>query len=467
MKKLFILLFLTSFLFSSFAIADRVIFDHEFDCPADTYHPNSTNITFRYRGGLCSGSGEIWLDDPAYFHMNNPNLALDLNYNYSIWINATYENVGAKWFISFFNKSPSYSSVGTNFYFRPNGTNLELNVPDGSSYDTGLPLSSKTFQRFNYTINRNTRQVTLNLNGTDLTTLDYYGTGVHSGNEPYNFTIGSSFYENWGSIMNVSRIVITNLSAPPEAPPVDSTPPSLTTSSINNSNPLLNDYVEISQSATDDTDLNEGYLATNLTGTLVNESAVSLTGLSDNASKIIQITTGVMSYLWTIVDTAGNSIQSVLSTVTSYECVYSCTDYSLCEPSDTGGTLPCITVNETAECVFGGSLSTYDSTCDYCSPTETQVLGNCVANNRSITYTLDNNATCCQVTNESTDCTTTANTFAFCGYNDTYQVEDLDDITVDIVGTYLVEIVVLTSIIAIAGIAIWLGYKYPDIINIK
>jgi hypothetical protein len=102
-----------------------------------------------------------------------------------------------------------------------------------------------------------------------------------------------------------------------EAPPAgDTTPPTVTSTSINNTYPLLGDIIQFSASCTDETSMASMYFANNLTGTMTNVSSITgLTALSNNYSANITDTAGAFSDIagqFTCVDNSSNSVQSSL-----------------------------------------------------------------------------------------------------------------------------------------------------------
>lgn len=104
---------------------------------------------------------------------------------------------------------------------------------------------------------------------------------------------------------------------------VDFTPdllnPNFNTASINNSAPKLNDVTGLSQEVADNSGLNSYMFTHNQSGTFINESAVSISGISANATfdLTITLTRGeVIGYQWWVDDLAGNSNTTAIASFT-------------------------------------------------------------------------------------------------------------------------------------------------------
>ncbi len=97
----------------------------------------------------------------------------------------------------------------------------------------------------------------------------------------------------------------------------DTTIPSFQEDSINNSLPRLNEDVLVSQVLSDNIALSEARVSHNQSGTFVNQSLQTLSGISFNASDTITVTASkntVVGYQWWGNDTSGNSNTSIVRT---------------------------------------------------------------------------------------------------------------------------------------------------------
>ncbi len=99
----------------------------------------------------------------------------------------------------------------------------------------------------------------------------------------------------------------------------DTQPPVFNQSSINNSNPRINEVVALSQVVSDETALNQVRLFHNQTGTFVNQTPQTISGTSFNATFNLTITlsrANVIGFGWHVSDTAGNVN---ISDITTFE----------------------------------------------------------------------------------------------------------------------------------------------------
>lgn len=144
---------------------------------------------------------------------------------------------------------------------------------------------------------------------------------------------------------------------------------------------------------------------------------------------------------------------------------WTCTAFDTCQPDVGGGVVDCIAVSGSFGCEdeeYDGDYSEFQSSCNYCTAETVAVPSpNCIDFNQTIDYALTNNATCCQVTGNSTDCETPASTSQSCSYISQYSTSDLPLAVIDGVGTAGVEIVeelpvvvlvtVITAIVSMIG----------------
>lgn len=102
--------------------------------------------------------------------------------------------------------------------------------------------------------------------------------------------------------------------------PFDTVLPTFGVQSINNSNPIINEVIRLSQIVNDETQLNSYNIAHNQTGTFVNQTPVDISGTTFNASVDLTITlpkNNVIGFQWTVNDSTGNSAISGISTFTT------------------------------------------------------------------------------------------------------------------------------------------------------
>ncbi len=98
----------------------------------------------------------------------------------------------------------------------------------------------------------------------------------------------------------------------------DTIPPFFNETSRNNSQPRINERVNVSIFAHDETELSSVSLAHNQSGTLTNITSTSASGTDDNVSFEFDITLGrgnIIGYQFTVIDTAGNTNQTGLFTL--------------------------------------------------------------------------------------------------------------------------------------------------------
>jgi hypothetical protein len=164
----------------------------------------------------------------------------------------------------------------------------------------------------------------------------------------------------------------------------------------------------------------------------------------------------VLSIMIFLEDLANNSATAYYQ-VTTNSCTYSCTSFDDCEPDISGGIKDCLAVNETVVCNYTGDYSEYQGSCNYCTKTETTVLGECISDSQTVTYVLTNNETCCGLTGNTDDCTVTNATTQNCGYLQSYGAADAPETILDIiigVGVFLVGMVTVIGLVLLGSWAL-------------
>lgn len=276
---LFIILFGVVVLLAQSVSASKVIIDEHFNWDAGT--PDNANWTFETGDITASGTGELYALGSVGFWLNQTRLELD--YNYSIYMNISVKEGDNVYSLTFMNKSDNTTSDHVSIYLKVRlASNLEFqqltNQDVSSSVDNYAGYSH--FNGINISINRTDRKAYVAVNGTNVGNFNYYGTGIASGNEPY-FIIFSGRYIpiNNGMDINISRLEIRNLSAPS----VNTTPPQINMS-LNDTSLTANDGVNVTANVSDSSGLSFCMFIINQTGK--NEFFnKTITGTNDQCSQ--------------------------------------------------------------------------------------------------------------------------------------------------------------------------------------
>lgn len=139
-------------------------------------------------------------------------------------------------------------------------------------------------------------------------------------------------------------------------------------------------------------------------------------------------------------------------------CSYGCSAYSYCQPDISGGVNDCIQANETEFCIYLGNYSEFSQTqCNYCDSEDVVSRGECINDSYRVnTYSLTNNATCCAVTGNNTDCEATPTYNSSCGYAQSYGNVDVPEPFIDSAVGIGAELVGLAVFIALLLIVLWI-----------
>lgn len=138
-----------------------------------------------------------------------------------------------------------------------------------------------------------------------------------------NFTLRAWYLGDLFNTLNDYDVTFRNITlfrgSEPTTLQVDNQNPNFGNTSINNSAPRLNEVVALSQIVLDETDLSTFRFASNITGTLVNSSPVTISGLEFNATfnlTVNQVRDTVVGFQWHITDANLNTNQTAISTFT-------------------------------------------------------------------------------------------------------------------------------------------------------
>ncbi len=154
-------------------------------------------------------------------------------------------------------------------------------------------------------------------------TVDAFVNGIFIGST--NFMLGSEVSNSSWVLFNlddngeiiVDWIAHYNTTETGVAVPPDTTNPTFGSDSINNSNPKINEVVALSQVVQDETELSSFRFSHNISGSFVNQSPVSISGTSQNATFNLTVTLpqgNVIGYQWHTADSSGNiNITSIAS----------------------------------------------------------------------------------------------------------------------------------------------------------
>jgi len=143
---------------------------------------------------------------------------------------------------------------------------------------------------------------------------------------------------------------------------------------------------------------------------------------------------------------------------------WTCLTYDSCQPDVTGGYQDCIVADglpqpQCDDSEYAGDYSEFRQFCDYCEPEEEEANGECDIFQKlmPVTSYLTNNATCCAVTLNNTDCEVTPPYNIACGYQSSYNVSDMPKIVFDIMGvggaTFVqnIPLIILALVVLVFG----------------
>jgi len=130
-------------------------------------------------------------------------------------------------------------------------------------------------------------------------------------------------FEGGGALRNVSQLRIYNGTVAPTAPPPpsDTTAPVIQSTAINNTTPKVNEVVQVSVNASDETAIYNVMVAHNLTGTFVNQTPSKADSGATSMNHSINLTNtlvrgNVVGFIFTANDTSANTKQSAIITYT-------------------------------------------------------------------------------------------------------------------------------------------------------
>ena len=222
---------------------------------------------------------------------------------------------------------------------------IQMLIGTGSSWNIGLQCGSNIVSAdtlYNYVQRWNGTHYTAWLNGVlDGTIVSSTTVGALDGWELGTFDLGASEWLDgnidefavWDEALSKADIVelaTGKFASGCEFAVVDTTPPTIATTSQNNTAPRINDVLQIGNKCTDETAISSMWYANNITGELLNKSSV-FTDETTTLNYTVNITNtlirnNVVESVFTCNDTGGNSVQS--SSVT-----YSVEDTPLPQPT--------------------------------------------------------------------------------------------------------------------------------------
>ncbi len=197
----------------------------------------------------------------------------------------------------FFSNS-SWDELNITYNNNPCGNAFVINgssCNSTSSSNQSIPNAPNV--RYFWNITSSVRQELQKLNDNVTTILQYRGLSGSFGVD-LRFATKEEATINQRPILNISFVVV-----------IDETNPQFAAASINNSNPKINEVVALSQVVTDETALNSFRFSDNQTGTFINQSPVSISGTSFNATFNLTVNlsrSNIIAYQWWVDDSSGN-----------------------------------------------------------------------------------------------------------------------------------------------------------------
>ncbi len=189
-----------------------------------------------------------------------------------------------------------------------------------------------------------------------------------------------------------------------------------------------------------------------MNGTYTNES-FDISGSGNmNPFGIVQDGT----YFWIVSD----SSDLVYKYYMEGSCIYECTLFDSCYPDITGGLKNCTAVDEDEECNYTGDYTEFQESCNYCTLEEEISRGECINDSYRVnTYLLLNNATCCALTGNNTDCNETDSYNSSCGYAKQYDSGEASEVGADLVVGIGVGLFSFVTLIALILLVLWAKEK--------